>query len=51
MTLELLTVNQTSAPGFHPVQHQLTPADHMAKDSLSEIYLLLARYRADFTWR
>jgi hypothetical protein len=51
MTLELLTVNHISAPGFPPVQHQPTPADHMGKDFLSEFNVLLTTYQSDFPWR
>ena len=51
MTLELLTVNQISTPGYHTVQYELTTTDQMGKDSLSDLNVLLTAYQSDFTWR
>jgi len=52
MTLELLATNQKNNLPLHniPDGHIIHP-EHMVKDHLSELQLMLNAYQSDFPWR
>lgn len=51
MTIEMLAVNQISAPAYHTGHYEPTPAAHMVKDPLSALNVLVTQYQSDFPWR